>query len=46
MSVSYVNVVIDQMINLYLTFRKKAYCEIREILKGAETSASNGISVS
>ena len=46
MSVSHVSVAIDQMINPCLTFRKGAYCEIRGVLRGAETSASDGISAS
>ena len=46
MSVSHVSVIIDLMIHFYLTFRKGAYCEIREVLGGAETSAGDGISAS
>ncbi len=43
MRLLYVSVAIDLMINHYLTFRKEAYCEIREILEGAETSVDDEI---
>lgn len=43
MSLSHVSVIIDSMIDPCLTFRKGAYCEIREVLGGAETSAGDGI---
>ena len=46
MSLSHVIVIIDLMIGPCLTFRKGAYCEIREVLGGAETSAGDGISAS
>ena len=46
MSLSHVSVIIDLMIDLCLTFRKGAYCAIREVLGGAETSAGDGISAS
>ena len=46
MSLSHVSGVIDLMIDPYLTFRKGAYREIREVLGGAETSAGDGISAS
>ena len=44
MSLSHVSVIIDLMIDPCLTFRKEEYCEIREVLGGAETSAGDGIS--
>ena len=44
MSLSHVSVIIDLMVDPCLTFRKGAYCEIREVLGGAETSAGDGIS--
>ena len=37
------SVAINQIINFYLTFRKEAYCKIREVLREAETSANNEI---
>ncbi len=46
MSLSHVSVRIDLMIDPCLTFRKGLYCEIREVLGGAETSAGDGISAS
>ena len=46
MSLSHVSVIIDLMIDPCLIFRKGAYCEIREVLGGAETSAGDGISAS
>ena len=46
MSLSHVSVIIDLMIDLCLTFRKEVYCEIREVLEGAEISVDDGISVS
>ena len=45
-SVSHVSVTIDPTINPCLTFRKGAYCGIRDFLGGAETSAGDGISSS
>ena len=46
MSLLHVSVIIDQIINTCLTFRKGAYCEIRKVLGGAETSAGDEISAS
>ena len=44
MNILHVSVIINQMINSYLTFRKEVYCEIREVLGEAEISADNEIS--
>ena len=46
MSLSHVSVIIDQMINICLTFRKGAYCEIRELVEGVEISTDDEISAS
>ena len=45
-SLSHVSRIVDLMIDPCLTFRKGAYCEIREVLGGAETSTGDGISAS
>ena len=45
-SLLYISVIINLIIGPYLTFRKGVYCEIRELLGGAETSTGNGISAS
>ena len=45
-SLLHVSVILDLTIDRYLTFRKGVYCEIREVLGGAETSAGDGISAS
>ena len=46
MSLLYVSEVVNLMIDPYLTFRKGAYREIREVLEGAEISTDNKISTS
>ncbi len=46
MSLSHMSVRIDLMIDLCLTFHKELYCEIREVLEGAEISADDEISIS
>ena len=46
MSLLYVSVTIDPMIDPYLTFRKGAYYKIRKVLGGVETSTGDGISAS
>ena len=46
MSLSHVSVIVDLMVNSCLTSRKGVYCEIREVLGGAENSAGSGVSTS
>lgn len=46
MRLSHVSVIIDIMIDSWLTFCKGAYCGIRGFLGGAETFAGDGISAS
>ena len=46
MSLSHVSEVVNLMIDLYLTFRKEAYREIREVLEEVEISTDNEISIS
>lgn len=46
MSLLYISVIINQMINICLTFHKKAYCEIRKVLEEVEISADDKVSIS
>ena len=46
MSLLYVSVIINLIIDPYLTFRKEVYYKIREILEEVEISANNKISIS
>lgn len=39
------NVIINLIIRLYLTFRKEVYCEIREVFEKAKTFIDNEISI-
>ena len=45
-NISHVNMIIDLIINLYLTFHKKVYCEIYEFLERVKTFINNKISIS
>ena len=46
MSLLYISVIIDLIIDLYLTFRKEVYYKIRKVLEEAETSTRDEISTS